>query len=242
MSYRDEVWAKIAERRPEFTHGHDPFDDPWAVESLVLGESIHFKPFVGAKVMDIGANVGIWTAHCALGGAEVDAYEADPITFAVLLNMLKRTNLLHLVHPINKAVTYFSGACPFKGEQRPPLPGGPILRNGAIQVKGHTLEALDSFEQIPCVSFEEAIGETEWDFVKMDVEGAEMEIILSTPSAVFRGIKRMQIEFHNHWADVASYNAVIAKLASVFLFDGPKEADPNSEFFGRLHWANFTRS
>ena len=67
------VWARMAQEHPEFTHASDPFDDPYAVENLVLSDYIGFKPFKGARVMDVGANAGIWSSYCALNGALVTA-------------------------------------------------------------------------------------------------------------------------------------------------------------------------
>ncbi len=242
MTYRDEVWAKIAEKYPRFTHEHDPFDDPWAVDCLVLGESIGFVPFAGANVMDLGANVGIWTAYCALGGARVTAYEADPVTFGILNGMLKKTGLRDRVSPVWAAVTYYSGTCIFKGEARPDAPDAPRLRNGAIQVVdknfwGNTAGTVT----VPCVSFDAAIGKQEFDFVKIDIEGAEFKMLINTELATLSRIKAMQIDFHGHWVDKTSYDVLLEKLGWIFNFEGPTEADPESPLFGYLHWAKFKR-
>ena len=72
------VWERMAAEHPEFTRGCDPTDNFHTVEEIILGGSLTwkranelFQPFPGARVMDIGANVGIYTAYCALNCAYV---------------------------------------------------------------------------------------------------------------------------------------------------------------------------
>jgi FkbM family methyltransferase len=232
MGFREEVWTKIEQRYPAFTHAHDSFDDPWAIDCLILGDSIGYVPSPGERVMDVGANVGIWSAFCALGGCSVVSYEADPITFGVLTAMLHRTGLN--VTAINSAVYSYTGVCAFHGEYGADRAR---LRNGAIQ----TETSIGKPIQIPCVSFQDALGTQEWDFVKMDVEGAEFAILLATPVKSLRQIKAMQIEFHNLCSSRRTYNRTLKKLGTLFTFDGPTEVDASLPYYKRLHWAKFKR-
>ena len=88
---------------------HDPTNNWYAIREIVLGHSLawagankRFQPFPGAKVMDIGSNVGIYTAYCALHGAQVTAYEPDPSTFAIMAQMASNADLR--VDLVNKGV------------------------------------------------------------------------------------------------------------------------------------------
>jgi FkbM family methyltransferase len=235
--YSNRVWSRVAERYPAFTRQYDSFGNPWAVEGLVLDDFVGFEPYRGAKVMDLGANVGIWTAFCAVAGCSVTAYEADRTTYGFLKNMLERTGLEASVSAINKAVWTYTGKCVFRGDEgsQPEV----RLRNGAIQVKGkNVLEGLET-EDVECTSLEQAIGAQEWDCVKVDIEGAEFETLRVTPIEVFKQIKFMQVEFHNAWADKQEHFALIEKMEHVFEIKGSKNLE--GEWEGRYHWAQFRR-
>lgn len=224
----DRVWPMVEKQHPLFTHAHDSFNDPWAVEVLVLGESIGFQSFPGAQVMDVGANVGVWTALCAVEGAEVTAYEADPVTYAVLTEMLARTNLQ--VMAINKAIWTHNGECPFRGYEK----GNDVrLRNGNV-----LREIAAWMVRVPCLTFEEALGDKVWDCIKVDIEGAEFEILASTPLDVLRDhIRYMALEIHHEWTpERAKYDSFIRRLGEVFDITGfvAVAGDP---WESRLHWA-----
>ena len=235
--YSERVWKKVEERYPAFTRAHDSFGNPWAVEGLVLDEFVGFKPFQGARVMDVGANIGIWTAFCAVGGCQVTSYEADQKTYSVLKSMIARTGLESVVTSFNKAVWTYTGKCTFRGDEG--TQPGVRLRNGAIQVSGkNVIDGLET-EDVECISFEQAIGPEEWDCIKMDVEGAEFELLRVTPIEVFQRIKFMQVEFHNAWADKGEHFALIEKMRPIFDITGSLNVE--GEWEGRYHWAQFKR-
>lgn len=238
---------------PLFTHAYDSFNDPWMVENLILdNEYIGFRPSKDALVMDIGANAGIWTAFCAVGGARVVAFEADPVTFTVLNEMIKRTGLTERVTAVNSAIWTYSGECAFSGR------GGDedarcAYRNGALQIvgagvhgsgdmtpgkfRGNTPSIIPSMDKVKCISFEEALGDSVWDFVKIDIEGAEYQVLLSTPSEVLRDhVRAMHVELHGGWADKEVNAALVAKLEEIFNLYGTKDNVPESELFGRWNW------
>jgi FkbM family methyltransferase len=231
---------------PEFTHDHDVFDDDYAVETLLLGEYIGFKPFAGAKVMDIGANVGILTAFWALNGCDVTSYEADPVTYGILVGMLEKTRLRWFHHDggnehydgvqaINAAVYKYDGTIPFLGATGGI--GNP-LRNGAIQVADMGDKRLDA-PSTPCVTLATALGTTVWNCVKFDIEGAEFETLLAVPIETLRNqVKYMQVELHNGWADGVLYKKLIDKLESVYDVSGPVNGNDaeSAEWIGRYHW------
>jgi hypothetical protein len=64
----ERVWSRVAKEHPEFTRAHDIFNNPWSVQHHVLDNEQGFVPFPGAKVLDLGANVGVCTAYWALNG------------------------------------------------------------------------------------------------------------------------------------------------------------------------------
>lgn len=211
---RDSVWERIAKEHPEFTRAMDISENYHTVREIVLGGAIpwaganeRFKPSTGAKVMDIGANVGIYSAFCAANGADVTAYEPHPHAFAQLMAMIKNTGLP--IKAINKAVFTFTGLCPFAYHVNP----DPMCTwyNGGVNFK-------DGVE-VPCLSFRRAIGDTSWDCVKMDIEGAEFDLLLNASLETLRKIKFMYLELHP-WINESIYRETLARLESVYKFDG----------------------
>jgi len=227
MSSSEEVWNRIASEHPEFTHDHDVTNNSETVREIVLGGSVtwagaheRFKPFPGARVMDLGANVGIYSAFCAIHGAEVTAYEPQPITFAFLSKMIERTGLAGRIKAINSAVWRWSGQFPFVGHEAD-IGGDYIQYNGGLHTNGVVWTMADFKNSVPvdCISFDEAIGDTTWDCVKVDIEGAEFEILLHASLAALERIKFMYVEFHP-WVNEKWYRLVIERLQAIFKFEG----------------------
>lgn len=227
MSSSEEVWSRIAKEHPRFTHDHDLTNNSETVREIVLGGSVtwagaheRFKPFLGAKVMDIGANVGIYSAFCAIHGAEVTAYEPQPVTFSFLSKMIERTGLASRIKAINSAVWTRPGRLLFVGHESD-IGGNYIQYNGGLQTDGvnWTFDDLKNSVPVDCVSFDEAIGDTTWDCVKMDIEGAEFEILLHASLEALKRIKFMYVEFHP-WVNEEWYQLAINRLDAIFKFEG----------------------
>ena len=215
-----EVWERIEIECPEFAPmqyflRNIPLYD--AVREIVLGDSVtwrgcheRFEPFPGAKVMDLGAHVGIFTAYCALKGAGVVAYEPDPKAWTLLCDMLRDTELRNRVEAYNLAVSFSKGICVFQD-----------IRSGIQTAK--------------CISFDDAIGDVEWDCVKVDIEGAEYGLFLGASPEQLEKIKFSYIEFHP-WVTQDLYDRAIRKMEENFKFEG---VCPDKE--GRWQAAYLTR-
>ena len=220
------VWDDMATKHPEFTRKHDPTNNWHAVRELILGGSLswadanaRFQPFAGARVMDLGANVGIFTAYCAIHGAAVSAYECDPETFAILSKMTHDTGLQVDLH--NTAVWIYGGYMPFEG--RGHNGDGFYQRNGNLLIGQNS--STTNTKLVPCVAFDDAIGDVEWDCVKFDIEGAEFEILLH--SQKLSQIKFINVELHPGGIRQDLYDAVIEILQREFKFEGVWNDDWN---------------
>jgi FkbM family methyltransferase len=232
---------------PEFTHEHDIFDDYRAVNTLLLGDFLGWQPFPGARAMDCGANAGIVSAYLGANQVFVTAYEADPVTHNLLAEMIRATRLQPYVTPIHAAIWTHTGTVPYHGNG---FEGG---RNGAIQIVGGGVDGtgdmtLGTFRGntpvihpdtplVPCISFIDAISDTVWDFVKLDIEGAEFQTLLATPNDSLTRIGFLQIEFHNGWADDVVYAKLLGKLSHTFDHSGAVVVD--GEHRGRYHYGHF---
>jgi FkbM family methyltransferase len=267
QSIESRVWSRMAATWPLFTHSHDIFNDASAVEGLLLGDFLGWRPFTGARVLDIGANAGIVSAWCALYGCEsVTAYEADPVTAQLTHNMAISTGLYPRLTVVNAAIWFYTGTVPYHGNGWDNATDG-RGRNGAIQVvgagpnsggntapgafHGNTPTIHDSTPRVACISLSDALlyedGDggsrghglgRRWDFVKMDIEGAEFQTLLSTPDEYLALIDFLQIEFHNGWADDIIYSRLIEKLSRTFDHTG-SIASAADEHSGRYHYGQF---
>jgi len=130
-----------------------------------------FKPDPGDVVIDVGAHIGSYTVRCAKAVGEkglVIAFEPDPENFKVLLLNVKMNNLKNVIafpYAVGKSngiiklhKSKFTG---FHSTVR--FPQGYI---GSIKVKVITLDALT-----------ENIGVKKIDWIKIDVEGGEAEVL-----------------------------------------------------------------
>jgi FkbM family methyltransferase len=169
-----ETREQVLEYAAKHTYDHLPGKDPNT-----------FVPFPGARVLDIGANLGIVTAFWALNGAQVTSYEADPETFEIMTAMFSKLGIR--VDAVNKAVWTKMGSVNFKGIGH--MDGGRPCRNGQI-------ESVPGSISVPCVTLARALGDTIWDCVKIDIEGAEFDVLMSTDSESLKNVKYMHLELH----------------------------------------------
>lgn len=220
---REEVWKQLFEKYPAFLPEFDRFDSHEAIREIILGGSpawagVHerFKPSFGASVLDIGSNVGIYSLFCAIHGAYVKAIDPHPIFTADLAAIM---NEYHLSIDVVQAAVGAS-------------PGYQLFRvhakNGSLQTDGVIWSPADAQGSIKAeiLSLEQALGDVEWDMVKVDVEGSEFEIFCNANPETLRQIKFMFIEFHP-WASDRMYAKTVELLNDCFQFEGTFLNDKN---------------
>jgi FkbM family methyltransferase len=149
-------------------------------------------------VIDIGANQGFFSLYAASKGAIVYAFEPCIDNFQILQWNVSKNGLESRVKVFNAAVTnkqgkvklfvgldssgeIMSGTASTRNENR----GGKGVQTRSV--KSVTLDSLFS---------DSRIGRC--DFLKMDCEGAEYEILASTSHASFRRIARISVECHEN--------------------------------------------
>lgn len=139
-------------------------------------------------VFDIGANIGLFSLFAStVGNVKIFAFEPHPENFEVLkanisLNDITNIEALNIALGKENESRYL-----LEGT----IPGGhKILHNSTkngIEVK--TLTLLKVIEDLKIEKI---------DFLKLDCEGAEGEIIMSLGMDGLKRIKKMAIEFHNN--------------------------------------------
>jgi FkbM family methyltransferase len=153
-----------------------------------------FVPGPGERVIDVGANVGLFALLAASRGAEVEAYEPHPDTFAYLAdNTAKWEVRCHRAavvarRPNSGTVTLWL---------HPTHDSSHSLIDPGVVDDAPRTESLE----VDAVTLGEAIGDG-CDLLKVDCEGAEFELIAATPADALRRARRVVAEVHGRAGDV----------------------------------------
>jgi FkbM family methyltransferase len=140
-------------------------------------------------VLDIGANVGIFSAYASAlaKNGKVYSLEPDPINFSRLQETLA-VNGMKNASAFNCAVGAASGTAVF-------------FQNDGNRTLGSLSGAFGSSRRmsVKAVSLGDFVaqeGIKKIDFLKIDCEGAEYDIFKSCPDKVLRIIRRISMEYH----------------------------------------------
>lgn len=228
------VWQQTARLHPEFERG--PWlghEDPYMIHEIVNNNVCRFQGFSGARVMDIGANVGVFTILCALNGARVTAYEPNREAYRVLCEQLRRTGTVGLVTAANRPVWTRTGPVQFQqakgyfARATWDFYNGLVLTGAENEKRNFAAtEVLIEENAVEAISFDDAVGGGAWDCVKMDIEGGEFYVLLAASDEALGRVKFLTVELHPQWADRALYESLIAKLERTFTLEGVREGDP----------------
>lgn len=166
----------------------DP-DTAWLVAlQIAIGEyrSPGLTPEAGWHVVDVGANIGVFSLWAERLGATVDAFEPEPRTYASLVaNVTGRR-----ITPKQAALV---------GEPAPVvrlyLSEVDSTRNTLVGREIESGEPLNEFVEVPTVRLEDVVG-SGCDLLKLDCEGAEFEALLGADDDTLRRAQRIILEYH----------------------------------------------
>jgi FkbM family methyltransferase len=147
-------------------------------------------------VIDVGANIGVFSVYAAATSAHtmVYAYEPIPKNFDTLLYNRKLNSLEERIVPF---------ACGIAGAR------GKHTFYFADYNTGHTLFPSRKGEygiEIECIRLQDVFDENGigiCHLLKMDCEGAEFESLYSTPDEYFQRIEEIRLEYH---CDLAGFS------------------------------------
>jgi FkbM family methyltransferase len=178
------------------------------VDSMILDEVItlnsyrvlwhHLKDF---NVLDVGAHKGAFTLMAAAAGAYVIAYEPNPESFRILERNIELNGFG------NRVIARRNGIW---SHHETRLFCGPKDSSGCMNTVGTASPDSKHFKAY-CIPFNEAVTGRQWRFMKMDVEGAEIEIINSASDAALWSIQRFGMEFHG-----GDFNKIDSRLETFF--------------------------
>lgn len=139
-------------------------------------------------VVDLGAHIGAFAVRAARMAycGRVYAYEAAVKNYALLLEN-RQLNGLENLYIENSAVSNRSG------EMHLYTPANNSILGSLVQETGSFVETVQA------ITFSDIIAEhalTQIDFLKVDVEGAEFDILFACSAEILAKIRRMVIEYH----------------------------------------------
>jgi len=154
------------------------------------GSEVVFQSLLssGMVVLDIGANLGIYTLYALQAGCEVYSFEPTPSTFDILkknvkVNGFENSNKLQL---INKAVSDKNGTVNFYIKQG--ICGQNSLFKGSDMLDSIAVETIIADEYLRALD--------KVDIIKIDVEGAEYYAMLGLKNIIARSPEiKILIEF-----------------------------------------------
>jgi FkbM family methyltransferase len=136
----------------------------------------------GGVVVDIGANIGSFSLYAAYHGATVYAIEPEPHNLEALKNNIKLNNKEDSVYVCPYAISDYKGTAVISDEGG----GATIVDDGIFGAE---------VEVMPFDMFFDLYNIQEVDVLKIDVEGAEAEIILGASKENIQKCKYITMEF-----------------------------------------------
>jgi FkbM family methyltransferase len=172
------------------------FSDIWYHQSYTK----HFSVPPSSVVVDVGANVGVFSLLASRTARIVYALEPSSSNFSLLRS---NTSLAENVVPLQIACAREDG------EAFLDLSSDPVsfsLASGSTSAKHESVEVISLATLFGRYKIERC------DFLKLDCEGCEFEILLdSGPSALSR-VERVVMEYHDHRSTRFSHRDLLRAL------------------------------
>ena len=136
----------------------------------------------GGVVIDIGANIGTFSVYAANFGATVYAIEPEPHNLEALKKNIELNHMQDKIHVCPYAISDYKGTAVIND-----MGGGSTIKDDGIF--GAEVEV------IPFDNFFNLYHINEVDVLKIDAEGAEVEIILGASKENLQKCKYITMEF-----------------------------------------------
>ena len=165
-----------------------------------------YSPRPKDTVLDVGANIGVFAIYLAWRalGIQVHCFEPSTDTRTRLLKNVRHNRLGKMVHVHGCAI--FSTAC------RRRLWDGPSTSLNSFFGPSSRFSG-GNCEEVECVPLATALeyaGTDLINLVKIDVEGAELDILQGMTETAWKRVRRFAIEFHEDLRP-----GVLAKLMNI---------------------------
>lgn len=205
LSNWKDVWVAYRSRFPlpplrfraGFVMHHDVGDDPiFLLDEIFVGKAYrrHIQAPIKGIMVDLGANIGATTLDLAIRypNLRILAYEPNPKTYKTLHLNVVSNGLDRRIQVYNEAVGRTSGEFGLWTD----LPS--VLANGYSNV----LQTTDATKiNVPMVNLNEVVRRISPESIallKVDVEGAEAEILEGASLSTLKLIGEIILEYHNN--------------------------------------------
>jgi FkbM family methyltransferase len=146
-----------------------------------------------STILDCGANVGIFTVWAAAERPDARIVAVEPCreTFDRLTGHIDANRLTSRVQCLRVGLAAQTAERFLDSAYD--TPNRRLIPADAVPARPHAAES------VTCVTLEDCMqgaGISELDLLKMDIEGSEWEVLLSTPPAVLSRIQHVQLEYH----------------------------------------------
>jgi FkbM family methyltransferase len=201
-----DVWAAYrsgAAMPPlEFRNGlvlhHGPGDDPIYLFREIFADDSYlgggfYDPKPGDTIVDIGANIGAFALmiESRARGAKVHCFEPGPAARATLERNVSASGLGEFVTVHPYAVSDRRGAVELMRAD------SPMHRSLFINAFASASRGTDEVETLPLAEALDLTGGGRVDLLKVDVEGAEIEIVEGMAPAHWGRVERAAVEYHD---------------------------------------------
>lgn len=156
-------------------------------DDLFVRRSLRFTPANGApRILDCGANIGLATLWLkrAFPAARITAFEADPVVADILSHNLQ-ANRLSDVEVVRAAVWSSTGTLRFRSEG-----------SDSGSVDALAADAPGAIVEVPSVRLRDWLEREPIDLLKIDIEGAELEVLRDTADRMGQ-VRALQVEVHD---------------------------------------------
>lgn len=154
------------------------------------------SPFFG-NVVDVGMSCGDSSLFFAVNGAsKVIGLEPFPESFDLAVENFYRNKVMGLVFPINQALSYKEGDAYLRVSMSDPTENS--LQEKSSR-KRYALDNCESILKVQTTTIDRLImnfGLERIDFLKMDCEGCEYEVLNNLSNGTFSRIQEVIIEYH----------------------------------------------
>lgn len=176
--------------------------DAWIIKETCLDreyETLSLPIQDGWTVVDIGASLGDFALLAASGhpNTVVYAYEPFPGSFELLERNI-RLNRADNVRTLPHAVGSREGSCTLDTSAEPVMAGrfrATATERRSVEVQGTTLDRIFA-----------DLGLTRCDYLKIDCEGGEFDILFSTSAATLDRIDRVCLEYHDGYTPYSHHD------------------------------------
>jgi FkbM family methyltransferase len=179
--------------------------DAWTILD-VIGRNVYrvgrAEPW--RTVIDVGANIGVFAvlAARAAPGARLICYEPSADTCDLLRTNLALNGVIASVH--QRAVTAAHGMAVLHA------PAASVLRS-LHSTPADPAAPRETVETVTLADAFDADGIDDCDFLKIDCEGSEYDILRACPPALLARVKRIALEFHE-WTSGQDHRELVDLL------------------------------